>query len=182
MVRLSRVILRFVRLSRTPGRWGAGQGYRDVQRLPRNRFRLLCAELFRRLGFCAKTTTYTEISSVNIIAVKHYITYFIQCRQAGPSEVDLTEISGFFNALRASGCSRGIFVSTGLFSGQAQAFAADKPIELINGRRLNEYLVRLEIAVDSPDTGRAENPLQPEAGRLNVSRALDPERESRRHR
>jgi restriction system protein len=154
MKAVGRVILRFVRLSRSPNpeKPAESQPARNRYYMSRNRFRLLCAELFRKLGFYIKSVEYAGTSGVDMVALKQDTTYFIRCRQAGPREVDLTALSGFFSSLQASGCSRGIFVTTGFLTEQAQAFVAGKPIELINGRQLRDYFAELKIPVDTAST------------------------------
>lgn len=72
------------------------------------------------------------------------ITYYIinfQCKKFISREVTVGAIRDFYGALAnklANG--KGYFVTTNKFTLEAQKFAEDKPIELIDGFRLIDYV------------------------------------------
>jgi restriction system protein len=149
MIALGGFIEHLLKLDQPSDGLPADKTLRRVHRLSPKRFQLLCADLFVKLGFEITTSKYTQIAGVNMHALKRDTKYLIQCRRAGSHQVELEAISSFLNAMHEADSSRGFFVSTGFFSEQARAFAAGKPIELINGRRLLEYFDHLGITVDT---------------------------------
>ena len=127
----------------------------DIHRLKPKQFETFCAVLFGKLGFSAKTTSYTKDGGVDVIAVKDGRTHFIQCKKYVSRKVSLSEVRDFYGAMADAGCRRGFFVSTGFFTLDAEKFAAGKPIELINGERLMEYVKQSGVNLSAlPETKR----------------------------
>ncbi|NLA08286.1 MAG: restriction endonuclease, partial [Parcubacteria group bacterium] len=62
---------------------------------------------------------------------------YIQCKKYITSKVDVKDIREFYGVLvdhTAKG--KGIFITTNVFTSEADYFAQDKPIELIDGQKL----------------------------------------------
>ncbi len=127
--------------ARKQAKWFANQkSLADIQNIKPKQFETYCAILFGKLGFNAKTTSYTKDGGVDVIATKDGQTHFIQCKKYITRKVTLSEVRDFYGAMADAGCRRGFFVTTGFFTLDAEQFAAGKQVELMNGERLVEYL------------------------------------------
>jgi len=117
----------------------------DIQRLKPKEFEQFIAFIFGKMGFSAKTTKYIKDGGIDVIAVKDGRTHFIQCKKYTRNKVTLAHVRDFYGAMADAGCNRGFFVTTSFFTLDAEQFAAGKPIELIDGERLMEYVRKSSI-------------------------------------
>ena len=150
-----------------------GQDWRTEQELLQNlrsltpsEFEKFIADLFTQLGFKSEAVGKSNDGGIDVIAVKDNVTSYIQCKKFISREVTVGAIRDFYGALAnklANG--KGYFITTNKFTLEAQKFAEDKPIELIDGFRLIDYikLTNKDIitTVVSNDT---ENMTCPECG------------------
>jgi restriction system protein len=141
---------------------------KDIQNLKPKQFETFCAVLFGKLGFQAKTTSYAKDGGVDVIAIRNGETHFIQCKKYVTRKVNLSHVRDFYGAMADAGCNRGFFVSTGFYTLDAEQFAAGKPIELIDGPRLMEYVKQSGVSLNSlpqikkPIPLRAPSPIAPQ--------------------
>lgn len=97
------------------------------------------AELFRKLGYKAKTVGRSHDGGIDVIAEKDGIPHYIQCKRYNYN-VPVKEIRDFYGVIAGKiAKSTGYFVTTGSFTLESEKFAEDKPIELIDGYKLIEY-------------------------------------------
>jgi restriction system protein len=99
------------------------------------------ADLFSKLGYKIETTGGPYDEGVDVIAEKNGIKHYIQCKKYITSTVGVKEVRDFYGAIAdhlANG--KGYFITTNKFTLEAEKFAEDKPIELIDGNRLIEYI------------------------------------------
>ena len=70
-------------------------------------------------------------------------------RYALENSVGRPEIQAFVGALHGNAANQGVFITTGRFSGGAQAYAAGVPtrVVLIDGERLAALMIRFEVGV-----------------------------------
>lgn len=104
------------------------------------------ANLFNKLGFIAEKVGGSYDGGVDVIATKNNIKYYIQCKKFITSQVSVGSVRDFYGALVdriASG--KGYFITTNKFTLEAEKFAEDKPIELIDGHRLIEYIKLAQV-------------------------------------
>lgn len=99
------------------------------------------ADLFSRLGYKTHTVGGSHDQGIDVIAEKDGVTNYIQCKKFITSKVTVGAVRDFYGALAdhlAKG--QGYFITTNEFTLEAQKFAEDKPIELINGHTLIRYI------------------------------------------
>ena len=105
-------------------------------------FEKYVAEIFRRLGYVTKVTGGSYDGGVDVVAEKNGIKYYIQCkRYSSRNEVGVGAVRDFYGALAdriANG--KGYMITTGKFTLEAEKFAEDKPIELVDSHRLLDYI------------------------------------------
>ena len=77
-------------------------------------------------------------------------------------------IREFYGVTVAEKAERGIFVTTGTFTPDAEDFARDKPLELIDGARLALLVAGLQV--DKPTATVAAAPVCPKCGSEMVQR------------
>ncbi len=97
--------------------------------------------LFYRLGFTTRAVGQSHDGGIDVIAEKDGIKSFIQCKKFITSEVTVGAVRDFYGSLAdriANG--KGYFITTNKFTLEAEKFAEDKPIELVDGHDLIRYI------------------------------------------
>jgi Holliday junction resolvasome RuvABC ATP-dependent DNA helicase subunit len=126
-------------------------------------FEHVICRLLQAMGFRTETTKATGDGGIDIDAVLPGPIvgglYLIQCKRYAPeATVSVPTVREFYGSLKADrrGAVKGILITTSGFTAQAHAFAANLPIELIDGHKLRELLGRYGIKPETqPVTGGA---------------------------
>ncbi len=103
------------------------------------------AGLFNRLGYKTEATGGSHDEGVDVIAEKDGIKHYIQCKKFITSTVNVGAVRDFYGAI-ADHLTRGkaYFITTNKFTLEAERFAQDKPIELIDSYKLIKYIRSVE--------------------------------------
>ena len=99
------------------------------------------ADFFSKLGYKTQTVGGSHDEGIDVIAEKDGIKHYIQCKKFITQTVSVGAVRDFYGAITdhlAKG--KGYFITTNKFTLEAEKFAEDKPIELIDGQRLIEYI------------------------------------------
>jgi restriction system protein len=100
------------------------------------------ADLFIKLGYLAKAIGHTGDHGIDVEIEKDGVTSYIQCKRYSISnkvgEPEVRNFLGSLDHMHAQG--KGYFVTTNVFTLQAEKFAEDKPIELVDGRKLIKFI------------------------------------------
>ncbi len=99
------------------------------------------ADLFSRLGYKAKAVGQSRDGDIDVIVENDGITNYIQCKKFITSGVTVRDVRDFYGSLAdhlANG--KGYFITTNKFTLEAEKFAEDKPIELVDGYKLVDYI------------------------------------------
>ena len=104
-------------------------------------FEAAMTELFRLLGFVAEQTQLTSDGGIDIWAVDDRpligSRIIVQCKRYGPTvKVGEPAVRELYGLVHAHGVSKGIVVTTSVFTPSARRFAIGKPLELIDGDQL----------------------------------------------
>lgn len=97
--------------------------------------------LFNQLGFSTEAVGRSHDGGIDVIASKDGIKHYIQCKKHISSQVSVSDVRSFCGALTdhlAKG--KGYFITTNKFTLEAEKFAENQPIELIDGDRLLKYI------------------------------------------
>ncbi len=122
----------------------------NLRALSPSDFESFVGKLFEKMGYKMTLLGGSGDHGVDVELMKDGTTSYVQCKRYKDShKVGEPEIRNFLGALdhkRAN--SKGYFVTTGYFTLEAELFAKDKPIELIDGGKLLEYVrvVKAETA------------------------------------
>jgi len=106
------------------------------------------ADLFGRLGYKTQATGGSHDEGIDVIAEKDGIKHYIQCKKYfAKHEIGSPDIREFWGAIAHQlGNGEGWFITTNKFTPEAEKFAEDKPIVLINQFKLVEYIHLAEKA------------------------------------
>lgn len=121
---------------------------RDIQSLSGAEFEALTEKLLIAMGFQTETTKASGDGGIDIVAFNKQPLlsgkYIIQCKRYTGSvgEPIIRDLYGVVNSERAN---KGILITSGSFTKQAEAFAADKQLELIDGKKLDALLLQYKL-------------------------------------
>ena len=129
-------------------RFGAGEKWRSdreilqwLRGMKPPEFEQYIADLFNRLGYKTQTVGGPSDGGIDVIAEKNGVKHYIQCKKFITSKVTVGDVRDFYGALADHLVrDKGIFITTNIFTVDAERFTEDKPIELIDGNRLIKYI------------------------------------------
>lgn len=110
----------------------AQPGMDGLRALSRAEFTFLIGEALRRRGYAVESTA----DDADLILRKGDRTELVRCQQWRTREIDAAQVRAMWDQTIGRGADAAKIVGTGDFTPMAAAFAAGKPIELINGVRL----------------------------------------------
>jgi restriction system protein len=115
----------------------------EWKKLEGREFEKIVAAIFRNLGYKVKITGGPRDWGIDLIAIKEGKRYFIQCKNI--EKVLPSQIREFYGSIvdQLKQGEKGFFVTTGEFTEECKDFVHGKPIELIDGIKL-EKLARGE--------------------------------------
>jgi restriction endonuclease Mrr len=96
--------------------------------------------IFKKEGWDVEETKITGDGGIDLILKRNGEQSIAQCKRF-KSTVGEPLLRDFYGAMTSEGVSKGYFVTTGVFTLQAQKFAEDKPIVLLDRRVLAQRLV-----------------------------------------
>jgi len=113
----------------------------DLKKLSWKEFEDFIASIFVKLGYSVEVTGRSNDGGIDVVVKKDSRTSLVQCKNYKSSKVTLSMVRDFYGAMNANlNFEAGYFITTGIFTLEAKHFAEDKPIELIDGSRLMEYV------------------------------------------
>ncbi len=100
-------------------------------------FERLVSEYYRRLGFqVTREGGKGPDGGVDLVLRKHGETHLVQCKQWKAYKVGVLPIREFYGVMAARGVAGGYFVTSGVYTAEAQEFVRGLNIELIDGSKL----------------------------------------------
>ena len=106
-----------------------------------------CLRLLQKMGFTASSTTPTNDSGIDIIAIHSQPIlagkYVIQCKD-WKSNIGVAVVRELYGVVNAEGANKGILITSSTFTKGAEEFAQGKPLELIDGEQL-ERLIKVHL-------------------------------------
>ena len=144
--------------------WHSGKDLlKKIQAMNPNKFEYYIADMYLRLGYKTKQVGGSYDGGIDVIAEKDNIKHYIQCKKYVTSKVGVGEMRDFYGAMAGKlSNGKGIFITTNIFTTEAENFAKDKPIELIDGDSLlkliklakkEDEVIETERAGKCPDCG-----------------------------
>ncbi len=103
-------------------------------------FEEFVAELFEALGYDVERTGGTGDEGIDLRVSRAGLRGIVQCKYHSRGVVGSPELQKFLGSVHHAQGHKGFFVTTRTFSLAAEKFAAEHPIELIDGPRLVELV------------------------------------------
>lgn len=112
----------------------------DWKKLNGREFEKIVALIYKGLGYKTKITGGAGDRGIDIILKKDGKNWFIQCKQM--EVVSPKYVREFYGSVvsRLGEGEKGFLVTTGDFTAEGKEFAKDKPIELINGLKVEKLI------------------------------------------
>lgn len=112
-----------------------------------NDFEVLVGEVFRRKGYSVQENMSAGADGgIDLLLLKDGEHHIVQCKQWRKSNVGVAIIREMFGVLKASSAKSVYVVSSGHFTKDAIAFAADLPITLISGDELVSLIADVQTS------------------------------------
>lgn len=113
----------------------------ELMELTPREFEEYVGQLYHYLGFeDVVVTQYSNDKGIDILLCKEDLKYGIQCKRY-KGTVGSPDIQKFIGALDHAKADKGIFVTTGMFSFEAEKMASEHPIELVNRIELAKLIL-----------------------------------------
>ena len=104
-------------------------------------FEEFIVHIFRKLGYRAKKVGGAYDGGIDVILKKDGDTQYIQCKKYITRQVSVGDVRDFYGAMMGTlSFTKGYFITTNVFTFEAEKFAEGKNIELVDGKRLMEYV------------------------------------------
>jgi len=124
----------------------------DISSMSGIEFESLCQQLMIKMGFEVETTKASGDGGIDLIAYNHQPftqgKYIVQCKRYTGS-VGEPVIRDLYGVVMSERANKGILITTGTITASAFAFANGKPIELIDGDKLQSLLFQNNILNES---------------------------------
>jgi len=117
----------------------------EIRNFTPSEFEEFIAILFERRGYKSEKVGGSYDGGIDIIVEKDGRKHYIQCKKFITRKVTIYDVRDFYGAIidKLAG-GKGIFITTNIFTLEAEKFCEDKPIELIDGQKLMSYLNKTE--------------------------------------
>ena len=112
-----------------------------IQTLSHKQFENLVAETYSRIGYLVlEHSAFEEDQGIDLVLRKSTNLHLVCCRNWQSRQIDLDIIKKMYSLMYDRQASGTIIITSGAFTREAHRFAADKPIELVDGRQLVELI------------------------------------------
>ena len=126
--------------------FSSGRLLKNLQAMNPYEFEKYVAELYKRLGYKTETVGGSHDGGIDIVAIdKDDVKHYIQCKKYITSKVGSPEVRDFYGAIAGKFSEgKGFFITTNIFTTEAERFAEGKPIELIDGQKLTRLINQVD--------------------------------------
>lgn len=114
----------------------------DLLQLTPRQFEEYVAQLFEALGYKVEITPLSNDKGSDIIMYKDDMKYVVQCKRY-KGTVGSPEIQTFIGSMTHYNADKGFYVTTGMFSFEAENMASKHPIKLINRTELVNMIIKV---------------------------------------
>lgn len=104
-------------------------------------FERLIGEYYRRNGFTVtREGGNGSDGGIDLILHKNKEMYLVQCKQWKAYKVGVQPVREFYGVMASKGADGGYFVTSGIYTDDAQAFVRGLNLELIDGQKLRKMI------------------------------------------
>jgi restriction system protein len=113
----------------------------NIRQLGWQEFELLVGEYFRRKGYAVQENGGGGADGgIDLVLTKTNQKTIVQCKRWKNFQVGVSPVRELYGVMVAENASACIFVSSGRYTQEAESFANNKPIELIDGEALYKLI------------------------------------------
>lgn len=117
----------------------------SIRSLTWKEFEYLAGEAFRRRGYVVEENIGGGADGgVDVTLFKGGEKTVVQCKNWNVFKVGVPVVRELYGVMAATGAQRGIIITSGIFTQDAEDFARDKPVELMNGSKLLQFIGRVQ--------------------------------------
>ena len=127
----------------------------QLEKLTHDEFEEFIAEVFEALEFQVERVGGSGDDGADLKLTREPARSIVQCKYYKKGVIGSPDLQKFLGTIHQSGSQKGYFVTTSSFTLSAEKFAANQPIELIDGPRLGE-MVRELVGLDRASKDEAE--------------------------
>jgi len=122
-------------------------GMDSIRSLSWREFEQLIGEAYRRQGYDVEETGGGGADGgVDLVLRGHGENVLVQCKQWRERQVGVDKVRELFGVMTAEGASRGILITSGNFTNEAQSFKVGKPLVLVDGTALAQLVSSVQPA------------------------------------
>lgn len=114
-------------------------------------FESVIQEAFRRQGYLAVETQTGADGGYDIALRKDGKLYLVQCKHWKAQKVGVSPVRELFGVIAARGAAGGFFVTSGYYTEDAKAFAAQTKLKLIDGPMFKKLIAQLARSKPAAD-------------------------------
>jgi restriction system protein len=128
------------------------KGLDSIRALGWREFEELVGEAYRRQGYAvAENIAAGPDEGTDLVLKKDGGLVLAQCKQWKSTKVGVNIVRELFGVMTAKHATSGILITSGVFTQEAKNFAADKPIDLVEGNQLFQLIGNIQKrGVNSP--------------------------------
>ncbi len=137
------------------------KGVESLRSLSWREFEQLVGEAYRRRGYSIEERGGSGADGgVDLVLYGQGETVLVQCKQWRAQQVGVSKVRELFGVVTAAQADRGVLVTSGRFTRDAQTFALGKGIDLVDGQALAKLVqgvqhkasatAEMKLALDSP--------------------------------
>jgi restriction system protein len=117
----------------------------SIRALSWREFEELAGEAYRRQRYTViENTTAGPDERIDLVLKKDGSIVLVQCKQWKSANVGVNIVRELFGVMTAKHATSDILITSGIFTQEAKNFAADKPIELVDGTQLLQLIAQIQ--------------------------------------
>ena len=121
------------------------KGIDSIRALGWREFEELVGEAYRRQGYkVGENTTAGPDEGIDLLLKKDGGLVLVQCKQWKSTKVGVNVVRELLGVMTAKHATSGILITSGIFTQEAKNFAADKPIDLVEGNQLLQLISNVQ--------------------------------------
>jgi restriction system protein len=127
------------------------EGLDSIRALDRKNLARQLGEAFRRQGYLvAEPSLWDRAEGIDLRLRKGSEIFLVQCKHWLAQKISSSTVQRLHEAMRSLRAAGGFLITSGRFTDDAKALAADRRIELVDGARLEKMIASVHKAMHSP--------------------------------
>jgi len=121
------------------------KGIDSIRALGWREFEELVGEAYRRQGYTViENNSAGPDEGIDLVLKKDGGLVLVQCKQWKSAKVGVNIVRELLGVMTAKHATSGILITSGIFTQEAKNFAADKPIDLVEGNQLLQLISNVQ--------------------------------------